>query len=89
MKNVVEFFNIFLTISIAFRGKPRSSMRTSNLAWSMDLKAFWKSMYVRYISLLVSRASSRVMVIICIYLEVFHCGWKLFWLKCNSLYFSP
>ena len=72
MKDVVEFLFISPTISTTSRGIPRSSMRARSLAWSMKPKASWKSMYVRYISLLVSLASSRVAMIICICLEVLH-----------------
>ena len=64
-------------------------MRASGFAWSIERKAFMKSMYVRYISLLVGLASSRVVMIVCICLEVLRCGRKPYWLKCSSLSFSP
>ena len=79
-------FPIILTAS---RGQPKSFMRASSLAWSIKPKAFLKSMYMRYMSLLVSLASSRVAMIVCICLEVLCCGRKLFWLECNSLCCSP
>ena len=43
-KDVVEFLYIFLMILTASKGKPRSSIRASNLVWSTEPKAFWKSM---------------------------------------------
>lgn len=46
---VVEFLYMLPTISVASKGKPRSFIMTNSLAWSMDPKAFLKSMYVRYI----------------------------------------
>ena len=40
---VEESLYMFPTISTASVGKPRSSIMASNLAWSMDPKAFLKS----------------------------------------------
>ena len=51
-------------------------MIARSLAWSIEPKAFLKSMYVRYMSLFVSRASSRAAISVCICLEVFRCGRK-------------
>ena len=80
---------MFPTISTASRRKPRSFMRASSLVWSIEPKAFQKSMYVRQMPLLVSCVTSTTAMIVCICLEVLHCGWKPSWLKCSSLCFSP
>ena len=44
VKDVVEFLYMFPTISTVFVGKPKSSIRANNRAWSMKPKAFRKSM---------------------------------------------
>jgi len=88
-KVVVEFVYIFPISSTASLGYPRSSIMASSLAWSIDPKAFLKSMYVRYMSLLVSLASSRAAIIIWICLVVFLCGLNPSWLKCSIWCFSP
>ena len=41
-----------------------SSMRVRSRAWSMDPNAFLKSTYVRYMSLVVSFASSKDAMIV-------------------------
>jgi hypothetical protein len=64
------------TISTAFRGYLRTAMMANNLAWSINPTAFLKSMYVRYISLLVNRAFSRAAISVCICREVLRCGRK-------------
>ena len=46
-KEVVEFMQRLPVHSPVSLGQPRSSIRASNLAWSMKPKAFLKSMYVR------------------------------------------
>lgn len=89
VKDVVEFFYMFPSISTASKGKPRSSMRASSLAWSMEPKAFRKSIYVRYMSLLVSHASFKAPMIICICLDVLYWGLKPSLLKCKILCYSP
>ena len=86
---VVDFLYMSPTISTPFARKPRSSIMASNHAWSMNLKIFLKSIYVRYISLLVSFTSLRATVIVCICLEVLHCGLNPFWLKWIILCCSP
>ena len=82
-KDVVEFLYVLPTISTASMGKSRSSMRASRRAWSMDPKALRKSMYVRWISLVVSLTFSRAAMIIWICRDVFRCGRKSSWLKYN------
>lgn len=59
-------------------------MRIRSHAWSMDPKAFRKSMYARIMYLLVNIASSRVVIIVWIYLDVLCCGRNPSWLKCSS-----
>ena len=70
VKDEVESLYMFPTISSASNVNPKSSMRVNSLAWSMKPKASQKSMYVRYMYLLVSHASSRVALIIQIRLVV-------------------
>lgn len=55
----------------------------------MEPNAFLKSMYVRYISSVVSLASSRVSMIVCICLDVLRCGRKPSWLEYSSRCCSP
>lgn len=73
----------------ASSGYPRSFMMANSQVWPMEPKAFRKSMYVRYISLFVSRASLRVVIVVRICLVVLGCGLKPYWLKCKSLCCSP
>jgi hypothetical protein len=55
LTNVVEELVYMFPIgTIVFNGYSKSSMRARSLAWLMEPKAFLKSMYGMYISLLVS-----------------------------------
>ena len=54
----------------ASSGYPRSFMMANSLALSIDRKAFLKSIYDRYMSLLVKCASSRAAVNSCSCLDV-------------------
>ena len=51
-------------------------MIANSLAWSIDPKTFLKSIYMRYMSLLVSHASLRATISVCICIEVFIYGRK-------------
>ena len=64
-------------------------MMARSRAWSIEPKAFRKSIYVRYMSFVVSFASSSVAIIVWICLDVLRCGRKPSWLKCSILCFSP
>ena len=64
-------------------------MMAKNFAWSIEPKAFLKSIYVRYMSFVVNLASSKVAMIVWICPDVLRCGRNPSWLKCNILYFSP
>lgn len=77
---MVELAYMSLTIFMASRGNPRSSIMASSHAWSMDPKALRKSMYAMHISLVEYFASSKVATRICIWRVLFHCGRKLSWL---------
>ena len=61
VNEVVESLYILPMISIASVGYPRSSMSANSLAWSIVPNAFLKSIYVMYMSLFVSLASSRML----------------------------
>ena len=89
VNEVVESLYKMPMISIASVGYPRSSMRASSRAWSIESNAFLKSIYVMYMSLFVSIASSRDAKIIWICREVFLWGQNLSWLKCSNMYCSP
>lgn len=64
-------------------------MRARSLAWSMDPNAFLKSMYVKYIFLVVSFTSFRVAMMVWFCLVVLRCGRNLSSLKWSSLCYSP
>ena len=87
--DVVEFLYMFPIISTASRGEPRSSMIAKSLAWSMELKTFLKSIYVRYMYFVVSLASSKVSMIVWICRDVLRCARNSSWLKCSILCCSP
>lgn len=89
LKDVVEFLYMFPTISTTSRGYSRSSMMARSCIWSMEPKAFLKSMYVRYMSFAVSLASFRVAMIVWICLDVLRCGRNPSWLKCSIRCCSP
>ena len=89
VNEVVESLYILSMILIVYVRYPRSSMSVNSLAWSIEPNAFLKSIYVMYMSLLVSLASSRDARIIWICREVFLCGRKPSWLKCSNLCYSP
>lgn len=80
---------MFPTICIASKGYPRSSMMARSLAWPMESKAFLKSMYVRYMSFVMSLTSLRVTIIVYICLNVLRCERKSSWLKCSNRCCSP
>ena len=63
-------------------------MMAKSLMWSIEPKTFLKSIYVRYMSFAVSRASSKAAMIVWICLEMLCCGWIHYWLKYSSLCFS-
>ena len=58
-------------------------MMASSLVWSMEPKKFLKSIYVGYVSFVVSLASSKVAMIVWICLDVLRCGRNSSWLKCS------
>ena len=60
-------------------------MMARSLAWYIDPKTFLKPIYVRYMSFVVSLASSRVAMIVWICLDVLRCGQNSSWLKCSRL----
>lgn len=64
-------------------------MMAKSLMWSIDLKVILKSMYVMYMSLVVSLASSKVAMNVWVCRDVLRCGRNHSWLKCSTLCCSP
>ena len=67
---VLECEYILLVKVTAFTRYPRSFIMANNLAWSIDPKAFLKSIYNRYMSSLMKCASSRATISSWICLDV-------------------
>ena len=58
-------------------------------AWSIDLKAFLKSIYMMYISWFVNLASSGAAIMVCICLALLRSALKPSWLSCRMWWVSP
>jgi hypothetical protein len=52
-KDLVEFLYIFPIIKTTAAGKLRSYISASSLAWSLELNALWKFIYVKYMSMCI------------------------------------
>ena len=86
---VLECEYILLVKVTASSGYPRSFMMANSLAWPIDPKAFLKSIYSRYMSLLVKCTSSKVAVRSCNCLDVHLSTLNPSWLSCKIWYLSP
>jgi hypothetical protein len=86
---VVELVYMLPTNSIASKGYLRSSMIVKSRVWSMEPKAFLKSMYNMYMSWFVSLASSSAAISICICLVVLLSCQNPSWLLCSIWCCSP
>ena len=64
-------------------------MRTRSCAWLMNPTAFLKSMYVKYRFSVVNFASSRVAMMVWIYVVILNYGRNFFWPKWSNLCYFP